>query len=178
MELRFDESQIRYYAKKYKEEEEGYDNPIETIVDDVKARGYLTKSELIAVSGWARNKRNKTLIKNNCDDLVQDRTGIALSSDTAEGDRIACLRELNGVRTVVASAILHWFHEDRYPIWSPPARYSVCLDETLDTTSREPRSGEWEEYVSFCRSLAQRNNVNICRTLDRALWKYCDDQRV
>ena len=40
--LRFDESKIRYYADKYLDEEKDYDNPVESVVDEVKGRGYLT----------------------------------------------------------------------------------------------------------------------------------------
>ena len=173
MQLRFNESQIRYYADKYKEDHPVYDNPIERIVDRVKERGHLTKSDLIAVSEWVKN-RSTHLIRSNSDDFVEEMTGFALSSHTPERDRIDYLRRLNGVGWSVASAILHWFHTDPYPIWTGTARYSVSIDENRAT----PEIGEWDEYVSFCRRLANRNNVNIRRTLDRALWKYCDDQRV
>ena len=168
MRLRFDESKIRYYADKYLKEELGYDNPIKRIVYDVKGRGYLTKSDLIVLSYWVKNARNIHRIKDNSDDCIKERTAFALSSATADPDRI----RLNGVGWSVSSAILHWFHKNHYPIWSGPARYSVHIDETRGT----PKIGEWEAYVSFCRSLAKKNKVNM-RTLDRALWKYCDDQR-
>ena len=165
MKLRFDESQIRYYADKYLKEELGYDNPIKRIVYDVKGRGYLTKSDLIALSYWVKNARNIHRIKDNSDDCIKERTAFALSSATADPDRI----RLNGVGWSVSSAILHWFHKDHYPIWSGPARDSVHLDETRGT----PKPGEWEAYVNFCRKLAKENEVDM-RTLDRALWKYSD----
>ncbi|RKU14261.1 hypothetical protein C6502_01325 [Candidatus Poribacteria bacterium] len=168
MQLRFNESQIRYYACKYLAEHSCYDKPVERIVDDVKGRGYLTKCDLITLSDWAKNGRNIRQIKCNSDDFVKEITGFALSSDTAERDRICYLRRLNGVGPAVASAILHWFHKDHYPIWSPPARNSVGIDS--------PKWGEWEAYVSFCRCLAKKNKVNM-QTLDRALWKYSADRR-
>ena len=164
MRLRFDESKIRYYADKYLDEEKDYDNLVESIVDEVKGRGYLTKSDLIALSYWVKN-RSTHLIKSHSDDCVKERTGFALSSATADPDRI----RLNGVGWSVASAILHWFHKDHYPIWSGPTRDSVHLD----ATRYAPKPGEWEAYVSFCRCLAKKNKVNM-RTLDRALWKYSD----
>ena len=169
MRLRFDESKIRYYADKYLDEEKDYDNPVESVVDEVKGRGYLTKSDLIALSYWVRN-RSTYRIKRHSDDFIKERTGFALSSDTAEPDRINRLLELDGVKWVVASAILHWFHQDDYPIWSPPARNSVGIDKNSDA----PKRGEWEAYVKFCRKLAKENGVNM-RTLDRALWKYSKD---
>ena len=167
MKLRFDESKIRYYADKYQTDHQCYDNSVERIVDAVKGRGYLTKSDLIELSDWAKNGRNIHKIKSNNDDFVKKMTGCALSSDTAERDRICYLRRLDGVGQAVASAILHWFHKDHYPIWSTPARNSVGIDS--------PKRGEWEAYVSFCRCLAKKNKVNM-RTLDRALWKYSADR--
>ncbi len=166
MRLRFDESKIRYYADKYLDEHKDYDNPVESIVDEVKERGHLTKSDLIALSYWVKNRRTY-LIESHSDDCVKERTGFALSSATADPDRI----RLNGVGWSVASAILHWFHKDHYPIWSGPTRYSVHLD----ATRYAPKPGEWEAYVSFCRCLAKKNKVNM-RTLDRAVWKYAADR--
>ena len=174
MKLRFDESQIRYYADKYLVEElrrynnsvERYDNPIERIVNDVKGRGYLIKSDLIALSNWTGDPRNKLRIEKNSSISIEEITRIALSPDTAEPGRINSL-QLYGVGPTIASAILHWFHKDCYPIWSKPARYSVHLDKSRD----EPKPEEWQAYVSFCRCLAKKNKVNM-RTLDRALWKY------
>ena len=87
MRLRFDESKIRYYADKYLDEEKDYDNPVESIVDDVKGRGYLTKSDLIALSYWVKN-RCTHLIKSHSDDFIKERTGFALSSATAKPDRV------------------------------------------------------------------------------------------
>ena len=179
MKLRFDESQIRYYADKYLKEEKGYegyeryDDPVKEIANAVKQRGYLTKSDLIVLSHWAKNWRQTGRIKSNSDGCVEEKTRHALNPETAEPDRIGHLTDcLDGVGPLVASAILHWFHQDDYPIWSGPARYSVHLDETRGT----PQLGEWKAYVKFCRKLAKENEVDM-RTLDRALWKYCDDQR-
>ena len=170
MKLRFDESKIRYYADKYLVEEKDYDNPLESVVDAVKGSGHLTKIDLIELSHWARN-RSTYRIESHTDDFIKEKTGFALSSDTAEPDRINRLLELDGVGWVVASAILHWFHQDDYPIWCPPTRNSVGIDNN----SEAPKRGEWEAYVKFCRKIAKKNGVDM-RTLDRALWKYSADR--
>ena len=99
------------------------------------------------LSDWIKNTRNKILIKSNCDDFVKERTGFALSSATAEPNRV----RLEGVGWSVASAILHWFHKDHYPIWSSHARYSVHINKARQT----PKRGEWEAYVSFCRKFSK-----------------------
>ena len=173
MNLRFEESKIRYYADKYLEDFPCYDKPIERIVEDVKERRCLTLSDLITLSDWTGDPRNKRRIEKNpsMSISIKDITRIALSPDTAEPDRIDSLQQLYGVGPTIASAILHWFHEDCYPIWSGPARYSLHLDENKDELKPE----EWENYVSFCRCLAQKNKVKM-RTLDRALWKHYDDE--
>ena len=165
MQLRFNESQIRYYAEKYLEDHPVYDNSVKSIVGEVKARGYLTLSDLIVLSDWIKNTRNKNLIKSNCDDFVKERTFFALSEAVAEPNRV----RLKGVGWSVTSAILHWFHKDNYPIWSAHTRYSVHVNIARQT----PRRGEWEDYVSFCRKLAKGNGIDM-RTLDRALWKYSE----
>ena len=169
MQLRFNESQIRYYADKYLAEELGYDNPIEEIVDEVKGRGYLTKADLIAVSDWAKNQRQKPRIRSNSDGSIEKITGSALRSDTSEQYRISVPCKLDGIGPVVATAILHWFHNDDYPIWSPQARYSVGIYK-MDNTLK-PR--EWQAYVKLFRKLVKDNEVEK-RTLDRALWKYSE----
>ena len=169
MQLRFDESQIRYYAEKYLEDHPVYDNSVKSIVGEVKARGYLTKSDLIVLSDWTGDPRNKLRIEKNSSISIEDITRIALSPDTTEPDRINSSLKLYGVGPTIASAILHWFHKNCYPIWSKPARYSVHLNEIRYTSKLKPE--EWAIYVSFCRCLAKKNKVNM-RTLDRALWKY------
>ena len=87
MRLRFDESKIRYYADKYLDEGKDYDNPVESIVDEVKGSGHLTKSDLITLSYWVKNRRTY-LIKSNSDDCIKERTAFALSSATADPYRI------------------------------------------------------------------------------------------
>ena len=169
MKLRFDKSKIRYYAAKYQEDNPCYDNSVERIVNEVKKRGYLTKADLKILSKWKQKKQNMDLIKENSSSCVEEITRLALSPDTAEPDRIKHLLNLDGVKSAVGSAILHWFHDDPYPIWDKHARYSVHLDKTRIT--RQPRRGEWEAYVCFFRYLVTKTGTDK-RTLDRALWQF------
>ena len=172
MKLRFDKSKIQFYADKYLECHPCYDNSVERIVDKVKERGYLTQSALIVLSDWKGNERKRGDIKKNCGSYVEEITRLALSPDTGECDRMKHLCELHGVGGAVGSAILHWFHDDYYPIWDKHARFSVSLDKTRQP--RQPKRGEWKAYVCFCRHLAINTGVDK-RTLDRALWKYSKD---
>ena len=54
MRLRFDESKTPYYAAKYLEDELGYDNPVESVVDEVKGRGYLGRVDILVSPIWQR----------------------------------------------------------------------------------------------------------------------------
>ena len=166
MKLRFDESQIRYYADKYPED---YDNPLDEIKGEVKRRGHLTQSDLTAVANWAHlHPKYKNAIKAQSDDCVEKATRSALSSDAADFDAICILKDgLDGVGDMMASTILHWFHKDCCPIWSKFPRCSVGIDNSILTPEM------WEDYVSCCRCLAKKNKVCM-RTLDRALWKYSE----
>ena len=79
---------------------------------------------------------------------------------------------LHGVRIPVGSAILHWFHECRYPIWDINARWSVQFDKSQYRNDFE----RWKAYVEFCRDIADEYEVSM-RTLDRALKKYGEANR-
>ena len=86
---------------------------------------------------------------------------------TTQDERVRwdILTELRGVGPPTASVVLHFFHEAPYPIIDFRAMWSLSVDEYNYSFEF------WQEYVDFCRDLAERNNVDI-RTLDRALWMY------
>lgn len=131
--------------------------------------GYLSLSDLKVVGKWKVKKGRNTvrnIIKNN-DALVIDITGRTLSSDTCDRDRIESLQCLHGVREAVASAILHWFHKDPYPIWDKFAR--TALGFNPDQTWL--KVNDWQNYTSRFRGIMERRNVDK-RTLDRALWAF------
>ena len=163
MKLLFSESEIIYYASRYPREN---DAAVESLVPQVKKRGYLTRSELLEVSEWLVRARNNSRILSNSDDDVAKMTGLALHSEV-ERHRIDYLIELQGVGLPIASAILHWFHSDDYPIWSWHSREAV----SLEWSERLPKQERWEAFVRFCREVVARNPVDM-QTLDRALRSY------
>lgn len=150
-----------------------YDTPIKNLVCGVKDRGYLKKPELVELAKWkVRSGRNtvKRVKKNSPADIKKfTRAAFRATVD----DSICYLynhrpgrdKGLRGVRIPVGSAILHWFHEDRYPIWDPHARWSVQLDKSQYKNDFE----RWKAYVEFCRDKAHQYEVDM-RTLDRALF--------
>ena len=74
---------------------------------------------------------------------------------------------LKGVGEPVASAILHFYDKDDYPILD---KYALC---TLGINHPKVKYDAlfWQEYVDFCREKAYDHGVSM-RILDRALWKY------
>lgn len=162
MEFHMDEFSIPDYADQY----EGDDSSIEDLVEKVKERRYLKKCELLTLSYWIKNT-NKRLIEQNSDNVVEEKTKLALAAET-EKDRIEYLYCLDGVASAVASAILHWFHNDDYPIYSTPALKALGVKKK----HCKPLFDDWWCYVSFCRRIKEENDIEDMRTLDRALRQY------
>ena len=106
-------------------------------------------------------------MKTNSPDDVKEFTRYAFLA-TDDSNSIRCLRCLDGIGWAIGSAILHWFHKDRYPIWDRHARWSVQLDKDHCSFKR------WKAYVEFCRAIADQYEVCM-RTLDRALLQYGKD---
>lgn len=159
MKLMFSESAIRYYASHYPLE---YDADMKSLVPKVHNRGYLTRSDLLELSGWLVKGRNNSRVLSNSCDFVEKMTSLSFSSKT-ERSRIEYLVELHGVGLPMASAILHWFHRESYPMWNRYARSSVLFENSAHL----PQLERWEAFVVFCRTVAYRNTVDM-RTLDRA----------
>lgn len=124
----------------------------------------LAKSVLIEVARW-KSPRSVHHVKTNDEEYVREVSAVALSTP-CERLRIESLTLLDGVSWPTASVILHFFHDDQYPILDFRALWSV----------QEPVPNEydfdlWWKYVVYCRELADRANVDM-RTLDRALWQF------
>jgi len=102
---------------------------------------------------------------------VQEATGIALAA-TSEILRIQNLLCLKGVGWPTASVVLHWFHDEDYPILDFRALWSLGIEKKMD----EYRFDFWMAYVQFCRNLAAENELSM-RVLDRALWQYSKENQ-
>ena len=170
-----DKSKIQHWAGKYPVD---YDICIENLVCEVKKRGYLTKTELVRLAEWKlpdRWKRGEQegklgLVKTNSPNDVKEITRNAFLETDANNSMRCLLREYDGLKGVgwaVGSAILHWFHECRYPIWDLHARWSVHLPKNKYYCGLKL----WKTYVDFCRDIADEYEVCM-RTLDRALITY------
>lgn len=166
MKLRFSESEIHQWAERYKSgSTEAYFIQISPIV---REQGYLDKELLKRVACW-KSPRPARHVEKNDEDYVKEITSWSFSA-TNERAKIKVLCLLDGVGWPTASAILHLFHKDPYPILDFCALWSVGIEDYKYS------SAFWLDYVHFCRDIAHRNQVDM-RTLDKALWQYSKENQ-
>lgn len=166
MKLRFCESEIPYWAKRYSAPGgEKLENELtdKDLVNKVQQQQYLTQGILRKVARW-KSPRRVDLIDDNSENDVRELTGYVLKS---QSERVTwgVLTCLAGVGLPRASAVLHLFHKELYPIIDKRAMWSIGVEKYNYSFSC------WQKYVSFCRDLSKSNDVDM-RTLDRALWQY------
>ncbi len=162
MRCRFKLSEIKHWAGEYGDP--AADAKAELVSRKARARGCLTRAELVTLAEW-KSARIKHHAAANDAAFVRDVTGLALSTSN-ERLRIESLTLLRGVAWPMGSVILHLCHTDGYPILDFRALWS--LGEALPDRYDFPF---WCRYVGTCRDLADRAGVDM-RTLDRALWGY------
>ena len=171
MNLRFPESEIGYWANRYTERQREENRMREQhLIDlrcDVLDRGYLTKQELHTIARW-KSPRRAALTLENTNDFINEITEGAFTS-TDDWTKLLTLTQLQGIGQPTASAILHLYDEERYPILDIHALWSVGMEWTARTSYPF-----WLDYIEFCRDTADENDVSM-RDLDRALWKYSSD---
>lgn len=166
MNLRFHESEIREWAERYESEStEAYFIKIRSMVQE---QGYFDKKLLKGVANW-KSPRAAHHVEKNDEDYVKEITSWSFRA-TNERARIRVLRLLDGVEWPTASAILHLFHRDPYPILDVRALWSIRIE------AYKYSSEFWLDYVRFCRDIASRNQVDM-RTLDKALWQYSKENQ-
>lgn len=167
MELHFPEANILEWAFKYKYSQD--ETSLLEIRPLVRKVGFLTKAQLRLVAKW-KSPRSAGRVESNEEEFVREITSISLSAKTERG-RIEVLTLLDGVQWPSASAILHLFHKQKYPILDFRALWSVG-----GSVPNQYSFDVWWEYTEYCRELARRNNLDM-RTLDRALWQYSKENQ-
>lgn len=165
--LRFSLRETSNIADRY-----GYsdsDASLSALKPAVIRRGHLYLAELQQVAQW-KSPRSAGYVRKNSDEYVAEITGFALAARN-ERSRIESLTLLHGVGWPTASVILHFFHDEPYPILDYRAVWSVSME-----TLRQYSFDFWMRYVTFCRELATSAGVDM-RTLDRALWQYAKEHQ-
>ncbi len=167
MELKFNPNKISYWSERY-----GYplnEDGVINLAPLIQKQGYITKQQLQTLCQW-KSARSSGNTRNNSQQYVKEVTNFALSSDN-ERSRIEALTLLDGVGWPTASAILHFYHDDLYPILDFRALWSIGID-----TPPYYNYSFWEVYVKFCRTIAIKEKVTM-RILDKALWQYSKENQ-
>jgi len=136
----------------------------------VAARGYFTKTELLAVGKWKAN-RVTGLLGDNSDEDIEDITRLALSAPLRLRHRVLCV--LKGVQRPMASALL--------TIWNP-AEHTILDINAVSTlhhydmlTANRVADVPYADYLATCHGIVEQVGGGVTlRDLDRALWKWWD----
>ncbi len=162
-ELRFPKFEIEKYSLEYTNNSDLLkENELLNLSPIINDRGFLTKPELQKVGLW-KSPRSKPKIEANDQDFIKEVTKIAFSTKD-ERLRIEVLTLLQGVGWPTASALLHLFHTDQYPIIDYRALYSLQCNIEYHNYSFE----FWSSYTEYTRNLAKSANVDM-RKLDESL---------
>jgi len=129
----------------------------------IEKQGYLTKNMLEQLCKW-KSPRSAGYMKKNPEDYINEITYISFQTKN-ERTKIEILTLLDGVGWPTASAILHLFHKNKYPLLDFRALWSINVENYTYNFKF------WWNYVLFTRKLSEKNNIDM-RTLDRALWQY------
>ncbi len=151
--LRFPLDEVQHWAKGYSYED---DVPIEVIGRAVRERGYYTREEFLDLCGW-KARRNLPRCKRNDPGSIEYATRVALSPENKfEPLRIGSLTLLEGVDWPVASVLLHFGHQEPYPILDFRALWSLGFDEKPQWYNFK----FWWQYVECCRELQSQAGVD------------------
>lgn len=162
--LRFPEADIETWASRY-----SYRGEMELIsgpVERARKQGYLDMETFLAIGEWKSPRVRKRRAANS-PEFVEEISRLALLPSTSPRLAIESLTLLSGVDWPTASVILHFCHNDPYPILDFRALWSISAPAGKYDHSL------WEDYTAYTRALADRAKVSM-RTLDRALWKYSE----
>ena len=169
--LRFCESEIEYWAKRYvqcqKLRSQKWEESLIERKFCIQRREYMTLDELYDISYWKTQRQSKRVRENNNQENVTKWTKTAFASDN-DWEKLKMLMNLEGISFARASAILHLYDEGLYPIIDVYAVWSVNKNGTVKNSYTKKF---WCEYVPFCRKLACWNKDDM-RMVDRALMIY------
>ncbi len=138
--------------------------------------GDYTLANLEAIVRWKSERAVHYLIGNSSE-KIRRVLAVAASSDSSTEAAVSALLELHGVDLPVASAILAAIY---------PERYTVLDYRALEALGHSRHDVHfYEEYLSFCKRLAESNIVKPqsdlpaptpLRALERALWEWSRSQ--
>jgi hypothetical protein len=134
--------------------------------------GDYSLANLEAIVRWKSERAVQVLIGNSSDKIRRALT-VATSPESSTETAVKALLDLHGIDIALASAVLAAIF---------PERYTVLDYRTLEALGHARHDVRfYEEYLAFCKRLAESNIVRPqselpaptpLRTLDRALWEW------
>ena len=160
--LRFPATEIPHWAERYAYT--GEDRSMDEVGAAVRDRGYLRRSEFLALCRW-KTPRTIKRCSSNATQQIRDATQLAFGTSD-ERAKIGILRLLAGVDWPTASVLLHFCDRQPYPVLDFHALWSLGSERPSRYTF-----DFWWAYTMFTRQLAESTGHTM-RTVDRALWQY------
>jgi len=169
------EAELQQLAEQYWEDIGEKDQSLEKAAFDAGEairKGEYTLANLEAIVRW-KSERVVHYLIGNSNEKIRRALAVAASPDASTETAVKALLELHGVDLPVASAILAAIY---------PERYTVLDYRALEALGHARHDVHfYEEYLAFCKRLAESNIVHPqsdlpaptpLRTLDRALWEW------
>jgi hypothetical protein len=139
---------------------------------DAIRNGDYSLANLEAIVRWKSERAVQVLIGNS-NETIRRALALAASPESTTETAVNALTELHGIDIVLASAVLAAIF---------PERYTVLDFRTLEALGHARHDVRfYEEYLAFCKRLAESNIVTPqselpaptpLRTIDRALWEW------
>ena len=173
--LQPEEGELQELADQYWEKADDRQHELETAAFEAGQgirNGDFTLANLEAIVRWKSERAVHYLIGNSSE-KIRRALATATSSESTTEQAVNALVELHGVDISIASAILAAVYPERYTV------LDFRVLEALGHARHDVRF--YEEYVAFCKRLAESNIVKPqsdlpaptpLRTLDRALWQW------
>ena len=134
--------------------------------------GDYSLANLEAIVRWKSERAVQVLIGNS-NEKIRRALAVANSPESSTETAVKALLDLHGIDIALASAVLAAIF---------PERYAVLDYRTLEALGHARHDVRfYEEYLAFCKRLAESNIVRpqselpaptSLRTLDRALWEW------
>ena len=166
-ELQFNINEISDYSNRY---DYSSDIILPPIIKRTKKVKQLTFKDFQAICEW-KTKRTKSRCASNDPKFVAECSRISFSTEN-ERLRIEILTLLTGVSWPTASTILHFCHDDKYPILDFRALWSLGIEKPPIYDFQF-----WIEYTKFCRNLSAKASMDM-RTIDMALWQFSKENQM
>jgi hypothetical protein len=143
--------------------------------DGFRARGYLSKEQLVWIVDWKTAGRQRRNAELNSDDLVRQATqGAFQKAQRNTSAAVEELSKLKGVAIAVSSAVLTAWNPQGFGIidrWAWDALRNITQDRDVigQKSGTLFRAEQYARYIKVLRKLKKHTGMN-CHDLDKALW--------